>query len=445
MTTTAVAVASLRDRAAFDSVLHESDPYRTIVERVGNAQVVMIGEASHGTHEFYRERAEITRRLIERKGFSAVAVEGDWPDALRVNRYVTGTGDDADAADALGGFRRFPTWMWRNADVLDFVGWLRDFNEPRERRARAGFYGLDLYSLLSSIDAVIAYLDKVDPAAAARAREHYGCFNEVADPTDYGYAVGLGLTKSCHEGVMQALMELRRGADKYVRLGDDVADDEYFYAEQNARVAKDAEEYYRMMLDQRISSWNLRDRHMFETLQELEAHLARNRDGTKIVVWAHNSHVGNAAATDMSRRGEFNIGELARRRYGTKGALIGFTTYTGTVSAASDWGAPVERKNVRPGLEGSYEELFHATGVPRFGMMTDDPAIRAAVRDPLLERAIGVVYRPDTERQSHYFRSRLTEQFDVVIHIDRTRAVEPLERTAMWEKGEVPETYPTGL
>ncbi|MDB5039285.1 MAG: hypothetical protein JWN27_11 [Candidatus Eremiobacteraeota bacterium] len=445
MTTTAVAVASLRDRAAADALAHAEDPYNAIVERVGNARVVMIGEASHGTHEFYRERAEITQRLIEQKGFSAVAVEGDWPDALRVNRYVTGTGDDPDAADALAGFRRFPTWMWRNADVLDFVGWLRDFNEPRQRRARAGFYGLDLYSLQTSIDAVIAYLEKVDPEAAARARQHYGCFDEVADPSDYGYAVGLGLTESCRAEVVQALMELRRNAEKYVRLDDGAANDEYFYAERNARVAKDAEEYYRTMLDQRISSWNLRDRHMFETLQELTAHLARHRDGTKIVVWAHNSHVGNARATDMSARGEFNIGELARRSYGTQGALVGFTTYGGTVSAASDWGAPVERKTVRPALQGSYEELFHDTGVPRFSLMLDDPAVRAACRGPLLERAIGVIYRPDTERQSHYFRSSLPDQFDVVIHIDRTRAVEPLERTALWEKGEVPETYPTGL
>src|SRR5947209_2048406 len=445
LTTTATGVTALRERAAAGALAHADDRYAAIVEHVGSARVVMIGEASHGTHEFYRERREITQRLIDQLGFSAVAVEADWPDALRVSRYVTGGRADADAVDALAGFRRFPTWMWRNTDIPDFIGWLRDFNETRELRSRVGFYGLDLYSLQSSIEAVISYLDRVDPAAAARARSHYGCFSEVADPTDYGYAVALGLTKSCHTEVMQALLELRRSAEKYVRLDGGATNDEYFYAEQNARVAKDAEEYYRMMLDRRVSSWNLRDQHMFETLQALEAHLTRHRDGAKIIVWAHNSHVGNAAATEMSRRGEFNIGELARRRYGTDAVLIGFTTYDGTVSAASDWGAPVERKAVQPGLEGSYEELFHSVGVPRFGLILDDSVVREACRGPRLERAIGVIYRPETERQSHYFRSELPDQFDIVIHIDRTRAVEPLERSAAWDQGEVPETYPTGL
>ena len=441
----AVAVVSLHDCAVADALAHAKEPYKAILERVGNARVVLIGEASHGTHEFYHERAEITRRLIEQKGFAAVAVEADWPDALRVNRYVSGTGDDSDAADALGGFKRFPTWMWRNADVLDFVGWLRDFNESRPHRRRVGFYGLDLYSLQTSIGEVIRYLERVDPPAAERARQHYSCFNEVADPTEYGHGVALGLTESCRDEVVRTLLELRWRSETYLHLDGVVAADEYFYAEQNARVAKDAEEYYRTMLDHRVSSWNLRDRHMFETLQELGTHLARHRDTKKIVVWAHNSHVGNAAATEMSRRGEYNIGELTHHHYGTQGALIGFTTYRGTVSAASDWGAPVERKTVRPGLPGSYEELFHRVGVPRFGLMLDEPAVRAACRGPYLERAIGVVYRPETERQSHYFHSQLTGQFDIVIHIDHTRAVEPLERTAAWEKGDVPETYPTGL
>ncbi len=442
MSTTLV-LASLRDRAQASA--RSEDPYAQILERVGDARVVLIGEASHGTHEFYRERSEITQRLIERKGFAAVAVEADWPDALRVNRYVTGSGDDCDAASALLGFRRFPTWMWRNAEVLDFVGWLRDFNESRALSSRVGFYGLDLYSLQTSIDAVVRYLERVDPTAAQRARQLYACFNNVSDPTHYGYGVALGLTQSCHAEVVETLTDLRRRSESYVHLDGVVAEDEYFYAEQNARVAKDAEEYYRTMLASDVSSWNLRDRHMFETVEQLTAHLARHRDGTKIVVWAHNSHVGNAAATEMSQRGEFNIGQLARRRYGSDGVLIGFTTYAGTVSAASDWDSPVERKTVRPGLPGSYEELFHRTGVPRFSLRLDDPAARAACDDPLLERAIGVIYRPETERQSHYFRARLPDQFDVVIHIDHTRAVEPLERTALWDGASVPEAYPTGL
>jgi erythromycin esterase-like protein len=441
----AVSATSLRDCAAAAALAGAGDPYAALLERVGNASVVLIGEASHGTHEFYAERAEITRRLIEQKGFAAVAVEADWPDALRVNRYVTGTSDDADAAEALAGFKRFPTWMWRNADVLDFIGWLREFNDSRAQRRRVGFYGLDLYSLQASIEEVVGYLDRVDPEEANRARRHYSCFDAVPDPAEYGHGVALGMTASCRDDVVQTLIELRRRSQTYLHLDGVVAADEYFYAEQNARVAKAAEEYYRTMIDRGISSWNLRDGHMFETLEALGAHLGRHRETKKIVVWAHNSHVGNAAATEMSQAGEFNIGELSRRRHGQHAALIGFTTYHGTVSAASDWGAPVERKIVRPGLAGSYEELFHRTGVPRFSLMLDDPAVRAACAGPLLERAIGVIYRPQTERQSHYFASRLPLQFDVVIHIDHTRAVEPLERTTVWEKGEVAETYPSGL
>jgi erythromycin esterase-like protein len=438
-----VRVSALHDRAVLSA--QADDPYAELLERAGRSRFVLIGEASHGTHEFYRERAEITRRLIEEQGFCAVAVEADWPDALRVSRYVSGRSDDADAVDALAGFERFPTWMWRNADVLDFVGWLRDFNEARPAARRVGFYGLDLYSLQSSIEAVVRYLDAVDPAAAQRARRHYGCFDHVADPTEYGYAVGLGLRQSCREDVTHELLALRRHAETYLRLDGAVAEDEYFFAEQNARVAKDAEEYYRTMLDQRVSSWNLRDRHMFETLEQLADHLAQHRESKKIVVWAHNSHIGDATATEMSRRGELTIGELTRRSYGAQSALIGFTTFAGTVSAASDWGAPVERKVVRPALAGSYEHLFHELGIDRFALTFEEPELREACRGPLLERAIGVIYRPETERRSHYFWAELPKQFDAVIHVDHTRAVEPLERSALWETGEVAETYPSGL
>ena len=433
----------LRDRAA--AAAEAADPYAGILKLTSDADVVLIGEASHGTHEFYRERAAITRRLIGQHGFAAIAVEADWPDTLRVNRYVRGGDADRDAVEALGGFRRFPTWMWRNADVLDFVGWLRDHNDGLDARRRVGFYGLDLYSLRASIEAVIKYLSRVDPEAAERARRHYACFDVAGDPTDYGYAVALGLQHPCRDAVVAELLALRSRAAKYVHLDGAFAEDEYFYAEQNARVAKDAEEYYRTMLDRRVSSWNLRDRHMFDTLQQLTVHLARNRRAPKLVVWAHNSHVGNAAATDMSRRGEFNIGELVRRHYGLRTRLIGFTSATGTVSAASDWGAPVERKTVRPPIEGSYEQLFQRVGIPRFDLVLADPIVRDICAGPLLERAIGVIYRPETERQSHYFSADLSAQFDAVIHIDHTRAVEPLDRTLLWEAGEVPETFPSGV
>jgi erythromycin esterase-like protein len=419
--------------------------YDRLLDLVGDSSVVLLGEASHGTHEFYRERALITRRLIEEKGFSAVAVEADWPDAYRVNRYVRGAPGDADAEEALGGFRRFPTWMWRNAEVLDFVGWLRAHNEGAAGKG-AGFYGLDVYSLYSSIDEVIRYLVRVDPAGAARARERYACFEQFGHEQAYGRAATLGIADSCRRAVVAQLTELRRGADAYLRRDGHAAEDEQFYAEQNARVIAGAEEYYRSMFADHGTSWNLRDRHMADTLVRLRAHLARHGDPVKVVVWEHNSHIGDARATEMGRRrGELNVGQLARERWPGSAALVGFTTYEGTVTAASNWDAPAERKRVRPALEGSCEALFHDAGEPRFLLdLTRGEAARA-LRQPLLERAIGVIYRPETERASHYFEASLAEQFDAVIHIDETRAVEPLERTPGWELGEPPETYPTAL
>jgi erythromycin esterase-like protein len=330
-------VKGLREYALIAA--RESDPYGALLERLAGARIVMIGEASHGTHQFYRERAEITKRLISQAGFAAIAVEADWPDALRVSRFVCGQGGDRDAAEALGGFGRFPAWMWRNADVLDFVGWLRDWNDRLPDHRRVGFYGLDLYSLRASIEAVIAYLDRVDPAAAARARRNYSCFDFQADAIQYGYAVQLGLQQPCRDAVIHELRALQAAAATYLRRDGKPAADEYFYAQQNARIAKDAEEYYRTMLDDRISSWNLRDRHMADVLEGLVEHVDRHVPAAKIIVWAHNSHIGDAAATEMSQHGEWNIGELARRRYGEACMLVGFTTYAGTVSAASDWAA----------------------------------------------------------------------------------------------------------
>jgi erythromycin esterase-like protein len=414
--------------------------YDDLMELVDDARLVLIGEASHGTHEFYRERALITRRLIEEKGFGAVAVEADWPDAYRVNRYVRGADDDPDAERALAGFERFPTWMWRNAEVLDFVGWLRDHNQRSARTA--GFYGLDLYSLYRSIEAVVRYLDEVDPPAAERARQRYGCFERFEESQAYGHAVARGVSEPCRRAVISQLAELQRHAGDYLRRDGLAAEDEQFYAEQNARLVLNAEEYYRTMFDGAEPSWNLRDRHMADTLDRLLAHLDRHHGDTRVVVWAHNSHVGDARATEMGARGELNIGQLARHRHGGSAFLIGFTTYEGTVSAASGWDSPVERKRVRPALAGSYELLFHQLGVPRFWISASDAR---QLGGPRLERAIGVIYRPETERASHYFGSRLAEQFDAVIHIDHTRAVEPLERTVGWQRGEPPETYPTAL
>lgn len=422
--------------------------YDPLLHLIGDARFVLLGEASHGTHEFYRERAQITKRLIQEKGFNAVAVEADWPDAYRVNRYVRGVGTDAEAVDALGGFQRFPAWMWRNADVLDFVGWLRAHNDSVGTGApKTGFYGLDLYSLHASMEAVIAYLEKVDPEAAKRARARYACFDHYGEDTQaYGFAAGLGLGESCETEVVTQLVDLRRGAAGYALRDGRIAEDDYFYAEENARLVRDAEAYYRTMYRGDVSSWNLRDEHMVETLDALGRYLSRKGTTAKVVVWAHNSHLGDARATRMGKQGEWNVGQLVREQYDQEAALVGFTTYTGTVTAATTWGAPAERKVVRPALRDSYEALFHETGLARFLLtLRGDGRAPAALRRPRLERAIGVIYRPDTERVSHYFDAILPAQFDAVIHIDQTRAVEPLERSAEWETGEVPETFPTGI
>jgi erythromycin esterase-like protein len=415
------------------------------MDLVGEARFVLLGEASHGTHEFYHECAQITERLIKEKGFTAVAVEADWPDAYRVNRYVRGVSDDVDAIEALADFRRFATRMWRNTDVVEFLEWLRAHNDALPPSApKIGFYGLDLYSLHASMKAVLHYLDKVDPEAAKRARGRYACFDHFGEDTQvYGFMTASGLAKSCEEEVISQLVDLQRRAMEYARRDGHVAEDELFYAEQNARLVKNAEAYYRSMFLEEVSSWNLRDRHMVETLDALIAHLGRQGGRAKVVVWAHNSHLGDARATQMGQRGELNVGQLMREKYGRDAVLVGFTTHHGTVTAASDWGEIAERKRVRPAPAGSYEALFHAARLARFllSWREGDTATKS-LHEPRLERAIGVIYRPETERMSHYFRARLPDQFDAVLHFDETRAVEPLERTAEWETGEVPERFP---
>jgi len=421
--------------------------YDALLEGIGDARVVLLGEATHGTHEFYRERAFITRRLIAEKGFAAVAVEADWPAAYRINRYLRGTSSDEEAVQAVADFGRFPTWMWRNADVLDFIGWLRTHNDSQPVDKRAGFYGLDLYSLRASMQAVLAYLAKVDPEAAGRARRRYGCFDHFGEEMqEYGHAAGFGLHPSCESEVVTQLLELHHKRAEYASRDGRVAADEFFYAEQNARLVRNAEEYYRTMFRGRAESWNLRDRHMVDTLRELLRFLGRTRPDARVVVWAHNSHLGDARATEMGEHGELNVGQLAREEYGAGAVLVGFTTYTGTVTAASEWDGPAHRKHVRPALAGSYERLFHDVQIPRFMLpLRTDPELASALTAPRLERAIGVLYMPESERSSHYFHARLPQQFDFVLHFDETRAVEPLERTALWEAGEVAETFPSGL
>ena len=364
----------------------KGDPsqYDALLEGIGDARVVLLGEGTHGTHEFYRERAFITRRLITEKGFTGVAVEADWPDAYRINRYVRGASADEDAVQSLADFGRFPTWMWRNADVLDFIGWLRTHNDTQPVDKRAGFYGLDLYSLRASMEAVLTYLDKVDPESSRpreaalrllRSIRRTRCSSTVTPPA-------AGLHPSCEREVDHAAARAPSSAGRVCRAATDASRaDEFFYAEQNARLVKNAEEYYRTMFRGREESWNLRDRHMADTLQELLRFLDRSHTGARIVVWAHNSHLGDARATEMGERGELNVGQLARELHGAGAVLVGFTTYTGTVTAASEWDGPAHRKHVRPALAGSYERLFHDAQIPRFLLpLRTDPVAGVSAR-----------------------------------------------------------------
>lgn len=418
---------------AFDSV--ESADLEPLLQRVGEARVVLLGEATHGTSEFYRMRERITRELIARKGFSFVAIEGDWPDAARIDRSVRA---GAAPGQAWSGVARFPAWMWRNEEVRGFVDWLREHNA--QAKQPAAFHGLDLYSLYSSIDAVLAYLDRVDPPTAQVARQRYGCLTPwESDPASYGLAALTRRYRSCEPDVVKMLVDLQQKSPLYIgQDGERLLD-----ALQNARVVSQAERYYRTMYYGSRVAWNLRDTHMFTTLRHL---LSFHGAQSKAVVWAHNSHVGDSAATEMSLREEFNLGHLCRQEFGKSACLVGFGTYAGTVAAATDWDGPMEVKAVRPALPGSYESLFHASGIACFLLPLREPSLSKALLGglaaPRLERAIGVLYRPETERQSHYFDAVLPSQFDEYIWFDETHAVTPLPMKV----GEgLADTYPFGV
>lgn len=430
-------------RAAQPLSFTTQDEYDELLAEIGDARIILIGEASHGTHDFYRERARITRRLIEEKGFAAVAIEGDWPDAFRVHSYVIGhKGSDTlqNAIDALSGFRGFPAWMWRNMDVLAFVEWLHDYN--RRTSSAVGFFGLDLYSLYKSAQQVLRYLDKHDPDAATRARYRYSCFDQFGEDSQaYGYAAGFGLAESCEQAVVDQLVEMNRLIT--TEPGGHPLPDAPFSANENAHLVRDAERYYRTMFGGHVSSWNLRDQHMAETLDRVLAYLGPD---SKIIVWAHNSHLGDARATEMGRQGELNVGQLVRERHNGAVFSVGFTTYSGEVTAATNWDEPAQRKIVGRGLPNSFEALFHEIGLGDFLLPLRNEVIRETLSEPMLQRAIGVIYRPETERVSHYFHANLPEQFDAVIHIDRSRALIPLDASVSWHQNEeVPETYPSAV
>ncbi|WED44459.1 erythromycin esterase family protein [Legionella cardiaca] len=407
-----------------------TDNDATILDKIDDARFVMIGEATHGTSEFYQTRINITRRLIEEKDFMAVAIEGDWPDAYTVHRYIQRKTDFTQPEQALADFRRFPTWMWRNKTMPPFLKWLHNYNRNLPLTGQIGFYGLDLYSLNASMQAVISYLMSIDPAAAQRARKRYACFDHSnIDPQTYGYLTNIGIKKSCIDEAIAVLVELQHHAFEYIRQDGITAEDEYFFATQNARVIKDAEVYYRSMFEGRASSWNIRDRHMYETLNTLADHLENRFDRpAKIIIWAHNSHIGDARATEMSEQGEINLGQLVREQHDRNSYSIGFSTYEGFVTAASEWDDPPKRKKIIPGFESSYEELFHQLKFDDFLLdLKNNEHLEHYLKIPRLQRAIGVIYRPETERLSHYFFTHLTYQFDSIIHFDKTNAVIPLD------------------
>jgi protein-L-isoaspartate(D-aspartate) O-methyltransferase len=430
-------------KALAQEIANSCEPFESIetaqldrlLARIGEARVVLLGEASHGTSEFYRMRERISRELITKKGFRFVAIEGDWPDAARVDHYVRHLEYPPSEWTA---FARFPTWMWRNDEVRAFVDWLRAHNAPLKPGRRTAFHGLDLYSLYDSIRAVLKYLDEVDPASARSARERYGCLTPwQSDPATYGHAALTGAYPICESEVAVVLIDLLHKRRAYAeRDGERFLD-----AVQNARLIADAEQYYRVMYYGSRASWNLRDSHMFETLKSL---LAFYGPESKAIIWAHNSHIGDASATEMSSRGEHNIGQLCRKEFGTQAYAIGFGTNSGTVAAASNWDGPMEIKTVLPAVTQSYERCCHDSGVPAFCLDLHQSALAGSkgLRKPRLERAIGVIYRPETELASHYFQAVLPQQFDEYIWFDQTTAVRPFETKSLED---MPDTYPFGL
>ena len=427
-------VAAIADAAEpFESI--ESADLAPLLRRIGDARVVLLGEASHGSSEFYQMRERISRELITRKGFDFIAIEGDWPDAARIDHYVRHREYTPSEWTA---FARFPAWMWRNTDVRGFVTWLRGHNVSIKPDDRVAFHGLDLYSLYDSIRFVLEYLDEVDPEGAKIARERYGCLTPwQSDPATYGRAALNRKYPICEDDVVSALKDLMDKRQAYA--GHD--GERFLDAAQNARLVANAERYYRIMYYGSRASWNLRDGHMFETLKALLAHHGPNSKG---IVWAHNSHIGDASATEMSARGEFNIGQLCRKEYGDASYAIGFGTDHGTVAAATDWGGPMEIKTVRPSMKNSYEKLCHDTGLPRFMLpLRDRASVHArGLLEPRLERAIGVIYRPESELASHYFEATLPKQFDEYIWFDQTKAVTPIKTE---ELAGLPDTYPFGV
>jgi erythromycin esterase-like protein len=407
--------------------INDKSSYQPLLDEIGDSRIVLMGEATHGTHEFYQARMELTKLLISEKNFHAIAIEGDWPSAYPIHKYIQGKTKE-NAEEALIEFKRFPAWMWRNSLMVPFLEWLQAYNVVKDPKQKIGFYGLDLYSLHDSIKAVLDYLKTHDAKAAEHAVRRYSCFDAklADDPQTYGYLVESGLKKACIKEVTEQLLEMRHIAFEQLKKDNLEEEENLFYATQNARVVKNAEHYYRAMFESRDITWNIRDQHMGETLQNLIAHLeTKLNTPAKIIIWAHNSHVGDARATEMSARGETNIGQIVRENFSTTSYHIGFSTYTGTVTAADNWGDEAEVMDVLPGMKGSYEALFHELKLKNFILFLRDGASHPLylLSPSRLQRAIGVMYKPATEYESHYYFARLVDQFDALIHIDETKAL----------------------
>lgn len=431
--------------SAFD--VEDPATYTVLLDKIGDAQLVLMGEASHGTAEFYEARARLSQLLIQKKNFQSIAIEGDWTSAYQVHLYLQGRGLAQQTVAALAHFRSFPAWMWRNKTVLQFLHWLRHYNDKAAEVKKVGFYGLDLYCLHEALQAVLDYLNQHDPTAAQKARERYACFDHgTVDPQNYGYLVNLALKKPCVKAVTEQLLDMQRLAFAHLHERSIHEQEALFYTLQNARLIKNAEHYYRALFESPEQTWNIRDQHMAETLENLITHLsARQEQRAKVIIWAHNSHIGDARATEMSARHEVNLGQLVRERFNTSSFLLGFSTYEGTVTAAAAWGAKAEIKKVNPGLAESYEALFHLLQHKNFFLpLRPESDLSHLLKLSRLQRAIGVIYLPERERMSHYFFTRLPYQFDGLIHLDQTHAVEALEAASVTSM-DLPETYPEGI
>lgn len=415
----------------------ESASIDPLINRIKDAKVVLMGEATHGTAEFYDMRARISKELIENHGFNIITAEADWPDAEHINYQIRKKGTKPVTAEP---FTRFPTWMWENQQFMNFVEWMKDYNEEQTGvEEEVGFYGLDLYSLYSSIESVLDYLDEVDPELAEEARVRYGCLSPwEGDPQQYGAATSSGRYPDCEGDVVEMLTDLLEKRMEYISADGD----RYHNMIQNAQVVKDAEEYYRSMYYGSTNSWNVRDQHMFDSLKNL---LEFRGADAKAIVWAHNSHVGDARASSFSAGGRHNIGQLCRQEWGDEVRLIGFGTDHGTVAAADNWGGSVKMKELNSSLERSFEKEFHETGIDNFVLplrKDHSKAVYKTLEKPRRQRAVGVIYRPETELASHYFEASLSRQFDEYIWFDSTAAVDPIEHK---EEEKVPETYPFGV